>query len=275
MKIPFPFATLVFCLAGCVTEGGKTETADPVGTPVLSVEYRLENGKIILLPRQDTRYECLENGTLSAEVRTTPAESLDYEQRGDTLYVGDYDETFGSGAKVEGLDLFLRSASGSGIGGQWTLQDGKRIYRLVSGEPTPQEQAHIDDMARSQVSDRRIGTRTYRFRDDTLTLFFDFRSAEDFLADWNGKKYLDASEKPDSATYAISVAIMDKNTVELVGMKTGEKVRIHSTDLAIRTYSSDVSGHAAYTHDQSPKTCPTNPATPDWYDAFLKANAKP
>ncbi len=107
-------------------------------------------------------------------------------------------------------------------------------YRVLTGEITLQEQAIYDTIFVQSKRNRPIGNSTFQFKDATL----------------------------------------DKNTVELTGQKTMEKVRIFSTKIESRTYTSTVTGHDTYTYDQSPKTCPIKPFMPVWYIEFLIKNIR-
>jgi hypothetical protein len=269
----FPFAALCICLAGCITNGGKSRPPTPEGTVTHEAQYALENGNLIFPPRETTHYEC-DSGKLSTWVSTSKLDTLYFEIDGDTLFLGlSFRETLASGTVAQGLERLKRNGAGSGIEGQWTDLNLPRVYRVLSGEPTVPEQAMLDRMSAAPNIDKRIGTRTFRFEDGTLKIYFDFESAEDFLAGWNGRDP-ESTAPPESATFAVSVGIVDKNTVELTGQKTGEKVRIYSTDPNIRTYTSNVSGHDSYTFDQSPETCPAKLWAPAWYDEFLQGNTK-
>ncbi len=275
MRNLLPCAALCACLAGCITDGAKGSPERPAGTVFKDLEYVPGNGYLLFPPQERIHYDCGDDDKLVTTVTTSIADSAYFKIIGDTLFLGLFHaETLASGAKVQGLDRFLRKGGGSGIGGQWVDLRLDRVYWALSGEPTAQEQAQLDRMGASARMDDWSGHRTLLFEDGKLSFYFDFEAAENFLASWNGRDP-ESPEKPDSATYAVSVRIVDKNTVELIGRENGEVIRIAGSDPYVRTFTSDHAGHEAYTSDQSPETCPRVRPTPAWYDKFLEENLKP
>ena len=65
--------------------------------------------------------------------------------------------------------------------------------------------------------------------------------------------------------------LLDENTVELKGGKTGETVKISYSPRGRRTVSSDNPLHAGFTGGDPVQSCPYPDA---WLEEFFRANAK-
>ena len=68
---------------------------------------------------------------------------------------------------------------------------------------------------------------------------------------------------------------MDRKTVQLKGLKTGEIVTLKLNDKGDRSYSSSNPNHPAFEYQEEPTSCPQEDQ-PAWYTSeFLNPNTKP
>jgi hypothetical protein len=172
-----------------------------------------------------------------------------------------------SGAVVELVMTLTRIGTGSGLQGTWSLNPIS--YRIVSGTPTAEETARLNDNV-GEVNGSLSGQMTITATQITVTSvntnsFF----AEDFIDEWNRG----GPAMSDSARYAITVTLISSSMVELTGQKTGEKVTISEQGEGDIMYLSSVAAHQAHTYYVNPASCP-NPREPVWYQDFLNANLK-
>ena len=273
MESPFTIAIIcasVACLSGCLTSDSvdPSEETDPPGFRTASFAYSLETGKIIITPFTRIHRECSDTG-LSTETLITQSTALPYELEGDSLkLMQGGPQTVRLGTVIRIYNAFARVGRGTGLKGRWVLIS--QGYRVVSGEASAEDYAQFDRMMASSDMERPFTDVQHVFSEDSIAYFIDTKNAERFIAGWNG---LD-SERPedvDSANYAISLRIIERDVVELKGLKSGETVRLRMGNDRSRDYSSDVSAHVPHHNDDTPESCP-NEYGPIWYWDFLEAN---
>lgn len=272
MKNPVLIALLcapIALLSGCLTSGGgNTSESIPPGFKSASFAYSLEEGKIIVPQSTRTIRECTDSG-LATETSTLLSTAIPYELDGDSLklMLGS-PQTISIGTVVQIYNIHVRVGRGSGLTGRWLLT-GQR-YRMVSGETTAEEKDRFDRMMASADMMRPFTDVHHLISGDSISTFMDTKNAELFISEWNGL-FSERPEDADSAIYDISLRVIEKDVVELKGLKTGETVRLRMGNDRSRDFSSDAPGHAPHHYDDTPESCP-NGFSPEWYQEFLHAN---
>jgi hypothetical protein len=154
--------------------------------------------------------------------------------------------------------------------GLWKSESVK--FELVSGTLTEEEKADFADYENANAANRKYSTRYTQFTGGKKYVFEDADVARQFVDHWNESPSAEDSLPSNISYFAITVRAVDKRTVELKGLKTGETIR-----LTFRTdgldYASDNPAHASLHVPTFPKSCPT-PYIAEWYLDFLGANEK-
>ncbi|GEM_PF-1861655 len=268
-------------LSGCLTGGDSG--SNPPGFKNEVGPYRVEGAKIITLAgqvkaRNYCSYTAGNKDTLIQKMDTSRADTSSYELDGgtlrlffskpDTLYS---DSNAAVSAVISIYSSFERSGSGSGLDGQWIFHGSG--YRVLSGALTPEQMKNQDkSIARSNFTAQH-GILTVTLSGSVITTYQDMRTAELFVASWNGI-FQDSAKYADSSRYDISVRAVDKLTVEMKGRKTGETVYYTEENDRSRTYKSDSAAHIEYHYSPNPTSCP-NSSSPQWFRDFKTANTKP
>ncbi|OGJ89889.1 MAG: hypothetical protein A2248_22760 [Candidatus Raymondbacteria bacterium RIFOXYA2_FULL_49_16] len=158
---------------------------------------------------------------------------------------------------------FVRETSGSGLVGNWIINDC--FYTLVSGELTPDQTASLDADAeerknsgvRLQITDTQVIATMNTDPDD-------YSWADSYITNWNAY---------DSSLYNVTIVKINDNTIKLVGNTTGEVVLLTADADQNITYISSDYLHERTMEYQEPTTCP-NPLTDWFYAEFLNDNTQ-
>ncbi len=261
-KLPFLACASLLALAACNSTGPGSSSPD---SPLSSAgAYNISADGKGLVIRSVSPY--CEGSNL---IRDPYTDSEAFSLSGNTLVISIPDTLGYFGVVTQSL-TFTRSGSGSGLpGGVWKQQS--RVYQITSGSTRtlPLRKARRQRQRRgggrrgfSIPSCRRSSSCTA----DSAYDYANVQQAEEFLADWN---------LGDSAEYSINVTAAGADVAQLKGKKTTQTVRItYAANAATSlTYTTDVAGDSAFQFYQMPTSCP-DPDAPNWYYAFLSANAK-
>ncbi len=263
--------SLAAMLSGCLTDGSSSGSS-PSGLRRDIGAYSIQDGKIITPAKPDTSYYCNDT-TLEFDVYSGGPDTLPFELSGNTLTLLQPNfDTLASGAVIQSLSLANRVGSGSGLEGSWTFSEWS--YRVVSGALSADEKSKWDLQQSQRNAESKYSSGWVQFSGGAITTYEDTRTADKFVADWNGLNHsFESPNSQDSANYNISARTLSKYTVELKGRTKAETVQLTINNDRSRVYTSNVAGHGEYHYDYPPKTCP-NPMEPDWYLTFLSDNAK-
>lgn len=270
-----PASALLFAavaLSGCLfgnpsdTPDAPNDPADP-GEMTHAVPYQVEGNTLITSGYLSPYAYCIGNA-LRTETDTMDADTLAFRITGSILTISSDLDTLKSGAVIEQVVVFARQGSGTGMEGLWS--NTREELRLLSGTPSEKENAELE-RARNVRDGKLAYERSWaRFANGILTHFKDVNYAKRFQSEWNTGT--SGGLGPDSGLYAISLRELDKNTIELKGLETGETVRVTETSQG-KTYSSNLPDHAMHRYLKRPTACP-NDEKPAWYILFRSLNSK-
>ncbi len=187
---------------------------------------------------------------------------------GDTLSQITQD-TLTSGAVVNRMLNSQRIGTGTGLLGSWKVMGFS--YDIVDGEPSPNEEANLMSDAALYSKVLLYQNILYTFLEKDMYYTVDVKSAEEFIAAWNGNDF--PTDYPDSAQYDVTVEKVDQYTVKLTGRINGEAVTVSEFQNGDRIQSSSDSTHKTNHYYGVAKSCP-NTYEADWYQSFLNANIK-
>lgn len=255
-------------LTGCMFGNSSEDTANP-GVIIQTIPFKVE-GNTIITVAYTRPYSYCSGDEMQSGIDTMEADTVAYRISGSSMEILPDNDTLGSGAVIQHVFVFTRQGSGSGLQGLWS--GGSRRFKVVTGTPTETENSELEDDQTHFDHYSAFVESWVRFAGGKIISYEDRESAKLFIAEWNGEFDARPDSRPDSARYAITVKALDKNTVELKGLKNGETVRF-TLNFGETTYSSDTPGHAFHRYLSNPKTCP-NEYSPEWYEQFMEANWK-
>jgi hypothetical protein len=266
----YPAALLLatFAFTGCLL-GNSGDGAVSMGGEAAVIPYVLAGNKIISGGQPDTDFYC-EGDVPHTEVYPGHPDTVEFQVSATTMTIYNSIDTSRLGVVVQRIATLLRVGPGSGVEGTW--KEGDQSYRVLSGTLSAEEKAEYDsDLVRSK---KYMAYTEYSvvIGAGRITTYVDARTADRFIADWNGT-LSDHPEDADSLRYDMTAKAVDKYTVELKGRKTGETVRVTRSPLGDMTYTSDNPAHAAYHYIHNARTCPNDPQ-PQWYSEFQSNNSK-
>jgi hypothetical protein len=259
-------ATTVF-LAGCLTDSTRQENPIP-GVRLSSYGYWDHGSRLVY--RIPTRINPSCNGNVPVyDTLPEKIDSLGYSLSGGILEWDYQPDSSYVGAVFQYYLRFSRVGSGTGLPGIW--RKGRRGYKVVSGELIPERREVLDGNMVSQNLEEDYILMHLRITGDSLQVYSQSNFSGLKKASWTTALYGESSS--DSSRWDMDFRIVDKNTVEYHGRKTGETVRVARFDNNDVDYSSDDPSHPAYHYSDKPETCPDD-FQPDWYSTFQSANAK-
>lgn len=248
------FVTALLALGAC-SSGSSTGESPEAETGSLS--YIVSGNRIITKTQKQTMNYCI--GTeMKTKVFDMESDTVAYVISGNTLTLTGPAEFDDYDAKVEIITTGTRMGSGSGLEGRWLKTDEQ--YRVVSGDLDAELEARI---AASNYNSVFVKEAWLEFKNGKITYHADINTAAQFADSW----------KENEKYYDISAKIVDQYTIELVGNKTQEIVRIGITPSQDRTYSSNRTDHKEHQFQAIPKTCP-NEIMPKWFQEFQSDNMK-
>ncbi len=258
-------------LQGCLTSSGSGSIPLSDGVIRTVGPYTIVGNTVITPVNFDTTYECGPNG-LIPYIDTSAADTVTYEISGQTMTVKLPGlDTVGSGAVIQNISTYTRVGSGSGLEGTWTMNGFS--YTVISGTLTDAEKIQLDKFVAEFYTFSAYNSMQVIFTNGMLYTKTDTKTAEQFIAEWNGIN-TPPTVQADSTRYDVSLIALDKHTVVLKGNKLAETVTLLINNDGSRVYTSNISGHAEYHYANPTKTCPNN-LEPDWYTQFLIGNVKP
>jgi hypothetical protein len=266
--VPCLALSAVLGLAGCLT--GTTHQDDPIpGFRQSALPYAARDGQLVFqIPR---RIDPSCNGsTLVYDTLPGWTDSITYALSGDSLEWDSPIDTSTAGAAVKHFLKYGRVGSGSGLPGIWLKSHSG--YKVVSGELAPGLKARMDSNLIRENLEGAYLSMHLRVTGDSMELYAQFNSAGLATASWTDA-IPENNQVDDSAHLDMDFRVVDGNTVEYHGRKTGETVRVARFDNYDVDYTSDNPAHVHYHYSDTPETCPDNPE-PDWYYLFQRANAK-
>ncbi len=247
---PLALASAVL-LSACNTSPDAPVSAD--GIYPFPETYSVSADGKTLLVKVDESF-CLGD----SEDNQSYLDSIPFTLSGNTLTFAKTD-TLIDGSVIVETQVFKRSGSGSGLqGGVWATQS--YANRRVSSDT-------LDADERSEAAMDSLFNSVYfyynaSFSNDTLYGYESQRLAEALVSQWN---------LYDTALDSVSASVVSLDVAQLKGLRTGEIVTAaYSADGRAVTYSSSVSGHAAFS--QAIPSCPE--VSPDWFASFFSGNAK-
>lgn len=254
-------------LTGCLFGDSSDDPADP-GEIAHAIPYTYKGDTLITLGYLGPYAYCI-GDVLHTETDTMDADTVVFRITGSILTISTDLDTLKSGAVIEQVLVFERQGSGTGLEGLWS--NTREELRVLSGTPSEKENAELE-VGRKDRDGRRAYKRSWaRFANGILTFFQDVDYAKRFISEWNNG--IPGGFTADSGLYAIALKELDKNTVELKGLKSGETVRLAISSQGY-TYTSNLPGHNPHRYREMPTTCP-NEEKPAWYFLFLSLNSKP
>lgn len=270
--MPILLLSASLALTGCLLGGNGEVTRTLPGHVDESREYRAEGRNIFVSGKALTLRYC-EGDTLRALDFPAWNDTLEYGLKGRSLTLFNPAYPADGGARIRLVESLTRVNGGNGLEGYW--KHTAYAYEVVSGSLTEAEKAMFAgfDSAFRQADEYMVTH--YRFADGKMEVFRDVDEARRWVDSWNGDfKLFDGTKShADSADFNILARAIDKATVELKGIKSGETVRITMLGADGIEYSSDNPSHTKLAVTGYPASCPME-YIPDWYMPFLEANKK-
>lgn len=268
-------------LTGCLSDGGE-ETISPNAHVEAFGSYTLSGDTLFMYPTPDTVTWC-DGDHLVTEIPDSVTTYL-FKIEGNiaTLSLPYREYVDLNGLETDSTGIFFqrylaltRISGQSGLEGSWKYTEFG--YRVTQGTLTTEVKKFLDKKMEREKDIMRFGATGLTFTGGKTTLYEDIRWADKFLAVWNGKVHdemkFDDDDKstPDSARYDAKVAVVNRDTVKIMGNRTGETVTIGFAKDGTKSYISDKAGRKAYSDVKNPASC----LTEQWYhDDFLPKNAK-
>jgi hypothetical protein len=275
--------TGTFCIAALaallfVSCGDGDSDANPSGpavsTTTETIPYMLLRDTLIMLGEPTLWSSCI-GDSLTVDTLLDGRDTLFIELDGNTLRMHSFETAMlDTGVVVKLTQTLTRAGDGEGLVGTWRY--GSIGYEAVSGTLSAEDREFYDDMVTmSNAMSRANGGLRVEFTDDEViwevpadVMVFDY--AEMYIDNWN-QSWGDFPS--DAERYDVSVVKVGKTQARLTGNRNGEKVTIAWNEDGDMTYTSSNEANPLHTYYQEPVSCP-NDYQPDWFDAFLDANAR-
>lgn len=263
----FPALSALLVLAGCLTNATHQEDQVP-GIRQSAYTYVARDSQLVFQIPRRIDPSC-DGSILVYDTLPNTTDSIDFSLTDDTLEWDYRKDVSTDGYTTQYFLRFGRIGSGSGLPGVW--RKALIGYKVVSGELPPGIKASMDSGFVIQNMQGAYFQMYLHLTRDSLELYNQINSAGLVSVNWTNP--IDAKEQPDSMSWDMDFRIVDRNTVEYHGRRTGETVRVARFDNYDMDYTSDNPSHPHYHYSDIPETCPDN-SEPDWYPAFQNANAK-
>lgn len=259
------------CMAACSGHGGGTGPAIteplPNGGAIFDFSYVMRGNTLVITPKYQITY-CL-GDSLAFDSRIDKSLAFEFEVDGNTLRNPRTLDTLKSGAVVRYTQNYQRVGYGTGLQGIWVRAADS--YRVISGFPDAAERMQQDSVIERSKTSLLYHENRITITETLYSEYSDFDFAAQYIDNWNGK--FNPFVVPDSAKYDIALRIVDKYTVDLIGLNSNETVHFTFYPNYDHIYTSSDPAHAPLHYYGEPKTCP-NSYEPAWYKGFLNENRK-
>lgn len=243
--------------------------------PISGEYFRIYGGSVLLEPGRIIRvYDArMQTWCLGSELQSDSVGPVthteEYLLEGGILTIFHEPGTLWSGAIFQEGRKYHRLSGSVGLEGVW--EDAGPTHRMVSGILSEEEKGELDRRVAIWKEHSRFRMVGVEFRSGKFHILEYYRRlGEAFLEDWNrDPEPGEMAPRPNRKTHNIEVRLIDENTVELIGGKTGETIKISYNPRGWRTVSSDHPLHAGFTSGDIVQSCPYPGA---WLDEYYRAN---